>query len=137
MRLNILSRRTLNFFACWKEKNSCFFVARVSEIVILLKIFRCNAFLPQEFSSIQACYKNLDSPWKDCNKMILSIRISVLNRRKCQWGNLQWESDRCCLIWYLVTIKVPISSWFFISLYLLFVFYLFIFLQIEPSPNLL
>ena len=37
-------------------------VARVSEIDSLLKIFRCITFLPDEFPSIQSCFKNLDSP---------------------------------------------------------------------------
>ena len=50
-------------------------VARISEIEIIFKIIRCNAFLLEEFPSIKSSCKNLDSPWKNRNKIILVIRI--------------------------------------------------------------
>ena len=37
-------------------------VARISEIEIIFKIIRCNAFLLEEFPSITSSCKNLDSP---------------------------------------------------------------------------
>ena len=58
-------------------------VARVPEIEILLKIFWCNTILAEEFSSIRYYCRNLDSPWKNQNKMIVMVGILALNRRKC------------------------------------------------------
>ena len=58
-------------------------VARVPEIEILLKIFWCNTILAEEFSSILYYCRNLDSPWKNQNKMIVMVGILALNRRKC------------------------------------------------------
>lgn len=37
-------------------------VVRIPEMGILLKVFRYNAFLPEEFSSIHTCCKNFDCP---------------------------------------------------------------------------
>ena len=71
------------------EKEFPVLVARVSEIEILLKIFRCNAFLPQEFCLLFNLVSRTSILLERITiKIIILIRILVLKRRKCYLGNL-------------------------------------------------
>ena len=63
----------------------------------LKKNFRCNAFLPGEFPSIQSCFKNLDSPWKNHNKMFQ--KFTTFLRKNSQNAGVHWAEKH-------------ISAWF-------------------------
>ena len=96
LQLNILSKRNFYFITCWKEflflrKEFPVLGARVSEMEILLKLLRCNAFLPQEFSSIVNLVSRTSILLERITiEMIILIRILVLKRRICYLGNLEW-----------------------------------------------
>ena len=65
-------------------------VARVSEIEILLKIIRCNAFLPQAFSLLFNLVSRISILLERITiKMIVLIRSLVLKRRICYLENLE------------------------------------------------
>ena len=65
-------------------------VARVSEIEILLKIIRCNAFLSQEFSLLFNLVSRISILLERITiKMIVLIRSLILKRRICYLGNLE------------------------------------------------
>ena len=94
LQLNILSKRTLYFIARWRvlalQKEFLVLVVGVSEIEILLKIIRCNAFLPQEFSLLFNLVSRISILLERITiKMIVLIRSLILKRRICYLGNLE------------------------------------------------
>ena len=147
LQLNILSRRTLYSIACWKEfsflrKEFPLLGTRVFEIKILFKIFRCNAFLPQEFSLLFNLVSRTSILLERITiKMFILIRILVLKGRICYLGNLECyktitvlfedRNPNCFMFWLLcceynkfsidsgiqsqlfVSLSLPIKAWKF------------------------